>query len=103
MLAAKPVVKPIDYALYGYASGYTKETPTMMPTTMSMAMLYGYAPKLHPQTTFLSPGHRSDHYNFSWKKNKYLASCSFRKTVSFKESPPSIMIIRNPNWLTEIL
>jgi hypothetical protein len=22
-----------------------KETPTMMPTTMSMAMLYGYAPR----------------------------------------------------------
>ena len=49
----------------------SKETPTMMPTTMSMAMLHGYAPKLHPQTTFVSLGHRSDRYNFSWKKNKY--------------------------------
>jgi len=37
-----------------------KETPTMMPTTMSMVMLYGYAPKLHPQITFVSLGHRGD-------------------------------------------
>jgi len=38
-----------------------------------------------------------------WKKNRYLASCSFRKKVLFKESPPSIMVTRNPNWSTEIL
>ena len=31
-----------------------KETPTMMPTTMSMAMLHGYAPKLHPQSIYYS-------------------------------------------------
>jgi hypothetical protein len=37
------------------------------------------------------------------KKNRFLASCSFRENVLFKESPPSIMITRNPNWSTEIL
>jgi hypothetical protein len=26
-----------------------------------------------------------------------------RENVTFKESPPSIMVIRNPNWSTEIL
>jgi hypothetical protein len=38
-----------------------------------------------------------------WKKNKYLASCSFRENVLFKESPPSIMVIKNLNWSIEIL
>ena len=39
-----------------------------------------------------------------WKKNRFLASCSFRgKNVLFKQSPPSIMVTRNPNWSTEIL
>jgi len=38
-----------------------------------------------------------------WKKNKFLASCSLRKKILFKESPPSIMFTRNPNWSTEIL
>jgi len=37
------------------------------------------------------------------KKNRFLASCSFRKKVLFKESPPNIMVTRNPNWSTEIL
>jgi hypothetical protein len=37
------------------------------------------------------------------KKNRYLASCSFRKKVFFEESPPSIMVTRNPKWSTEIL
>jgi len=37
------------------------------------------------------------------KKNRILASCSFRENVLFKESPPSIMVTRNPNWSTEIL
>jgi len=36
-------------------------------------------------------------------KNRYLASCSFRKKVLFGESPPSIMVTRNPNWSTKIL
>jgi hypothetical protein len=39
----------------------------------------------------------------SLEKNRFLASCSFRKKVLFKESPPSIMVTRNPNWSTEIL
>jgi hypothetical protein len=37
------------------------------------------------------------------KKNRILASCSFRRNVLFKESPPSIMVTTNPNWSTEIL
>jgi len=38
-----------------------------------------------------------------WKKNRFLASCSFRKNVLFKESPPSIRVTRNLNWSIEIL
>jgi len=40
-----------------------------------------------------------------WKKNRFLASGSFKrkKNVLFKESPPSIMVTKNPNWSTEIL
>jgi hypothetical protein len=38
-----------------------------------------------------------------WKKNRFLASCFLGKNVLFKESPPSIMVTRNPNWSTEIL
>ena len=38
-----------------------------------------------------------------WKKNRFLASCSFRKKALFKESPPSIMVTRNPNCSTKIL
>jgi hypothetical protein len=34
------------------------------------------------------------------KKNRFLASCSFRGKMLFKESPPSIMVTRNPNWST---
>ena len=37
------------------------------------------------------------------KKNRFMASCSFRKKVLFKESPPNIMVTRNPNWSTKIL
>ena len=37
------------------------------------------------------------------KKNRFLTSCSFRGKVLFKESPPSIMVTRNPNWSIEIL
>jgi len=40
------------------------------------------------------------------ENNRFLASCSFRekkKTILFGESPPSIMVTRNPNWSTEIL
>jgi hypothetical protein len=99
MPTAKQAVKLINYAPYGYASGYTQGNTH----DDAHNYVYGYALELHPQTTFLSPEHRSDHYNFSWKKNKYLASCFFRKTISFKESSPSIMVIINPNWLTEIL
>jgi len=31
-------------------------------------------------------------------KNKFLASCSFRENILFKESSPSIIVTRNPNW-----
>jgi hypothetical protein len=42
--------------------------------------------------------------NFIYKeKNRFLASCSFKKNILFEESPPSIMVTRNPNWSTEIL
>ena len=37
------------------------------------------------------------------KRTDFLSSDSFRKKVLFKESPPSIMVTRNPNWSTEIL
>ena len=35
--------------------------------------------------------------------NRYLASCFLGEKVLFNESPPSIMVTRNPNWSTEIL
>jgi hypothetical protein len=60
--------------------------------------------------SFLShPGCRTRHRGGSKnylrlrKKSRFLASCSFREKVLFKESPPSIMVTRNPNWSTEIL
>jgi hypothetical protein len=37
------------------------------------------------------------------EKEIFLASYSFREKILFKESPPSIMVTRNPNWSTEIL
>jgi hypothetical protein len=40
---------------------------------------------------------------FLQEKNKFLASCSFRENVLFKESPPNIMVTRNPNWSKKIL
>jgi hypothetical protein len=45
----------------------------------------------------------SKNYLDVWKTNRFLASYSFRKNDLFKESPPSIMVTRNPNWSTEIL
>jgi hypothetical protein len=55
--------------------------------------------------TIVTPGHRGDRLkiNHKWKKNRYLTSCSLGKMVLFEESPPSIMVTRNPNWSTEIL
>jgi hypothetical protein len=38
-----------------------------------------------------------------WKKNRFLASCSFKEKVLLEESSPSIMVTKNPNWSTEIL
>ena len=38
-----------------------------------------------------------------WKKEQIYGTCSFRKKVLFKESPPSIMVTRKPDWSTEIL
>jgi hypothetical protein len=37
------------------------------------------------------------------KKNRFLASYFFRKNVLFKESPPSIMVTRKPDWSIEII
>ena len=37
-----------------------------------------------------------------WKKNRFLASGSFKRNVLFKESPPSIMVNRDSiaqDWL----
>ena len=65
--------------------------------------------KLNPNSPVESPFCRTRHpggpkkYSRLWKKNRFLASCSFRKNVLFEESPPSIMVTRNPNWSTEIL
>ena len=55
--------------------------------------------------TVVTPGHRSDRLkiNHKWKKNIYLASCFFEEKVLFKESPPGIMVTRNPNWSIEII
>jgi hypothetical protein len=37
---------------------------------------------------------------FTRKKNRFLASCSFKKNVLFEESPSSITVTRNLNWST---
>jgi hypothetical protein len=34
------------------------------------------------------------------KKNRFMTSCSFGGNVLVKESPLSIIVIRNPNWST---
>ena len=47
MLAAKPVVKPIDYAPYGYASGYTQGNTH----NDAHNYVYGYALWLCPKAT----------------------------------------------------
>jgi hypothetical protein len=70
MPTAKPAIKLIDYALYGYASGYTQGNTH----DDAHNYVYGYASWLCPKATptiNLLLGHRSDRYNFSWKKNKY--------------------------------
>jgi len=60
---------------------------------------------LVPELGFCRTRHRGDPQINPrlWKKNIFLTCCSFRKKVLFKESPPSIMVTRNPNWSTEIL
>jgi len=71
--------------------------PCMFPIVnlpLSAFWISGVAPDI---AAALKKNHRS------WKKNRFLASCSFRENVLFKESPPSIMVTRNPNWSTEIL
>jgi hypothetical protein len=57
------------------------------------------------KNTDVTPGHRGDRLknNLYWKKNRYLASYSLGEKLMFKESPPSIMVTRNPNRSTEIL
>jgi hypothetical protein len=44
--------------------------------------------------------HRGGFKNYFLKKNKFMASYSFREKILFKESPPNIMVTRNPNWST---
>jgi len=56
MPTAKPMVKPIDYTPYGYASGYTQGNTH----DDAHNYVYGYAPMLHPQTTFVSPEYRGE-------------------------------------------
>jgi len=38
-----------------------------------------------------------------WKRTNFWHPVLWWRTVLFKESPPSIMVTRNPNWSTEIL
>jgi len=38
-----------------------------------------------------------------WKRTDFWHSVLWWRTVLFKESPPSIMVTRNPNWSIEIL
>jgi hypothetical protein len=42
-------------------------------------------------------------YRLIGKKKKYLHLVLLGEKVLFKESPPSIMVTRNPDWSTEIL
>ena len=48
----------------------------------------------------VTPGHRGDKLKINHsigKRNKYLASCSFLwENILFNESPPTIMVTRNP-------
>ena len=47
--------------------------------------------------------HHGNLFFFFLKKNRFIASCSYKKNVLFEKSPPSIMITRNPNRSIEIL
>jgi len=55
---------------------------------------------------FVTPGHRGDRLKINLSIGKgtdiwHLVLLG--ENVLFKESPPSIMVTRNPNWSTEIL
>jgi hypothetical protein len=54
----------------------------------------------------VTPGHRGDQLKFFHeigKQRNIWDPVLLEEKVLFKESPPSIMITRNPNWSTEIL
>jgi len=53
----------------------------------------------------VTPRHRGDRLKIitRLKKNRYLTSCFFGENILFKKSPSSIMVIKNPDWSTEIL
>jgi hypothetical protein len=57
------------------------------------------------ENTDVTPGYHDDQLknNLYWKKNRNLAFCSLGEKLMFEESPPNIMVTRNPNWSTEIL
>jgi hypothetical protein len=62
--------------------------------------------KLAKYITFVIPGHRDDQLKKYLDNGKRTYICHLvllGEKVLFKESPPSIMVIRNPNWSTEIL
>ena len=71
---------------------------------------YCFTQKLHTQHAFLvtsvTPGHRGDqlkNYHSIGKGTNIWHLVLLGKNVLFKESPPSIMVTKNPNWSTEIL
>jgi hypothetical protein len=54
----------------------------------------------------ITPGHRGDRLKIITrleKKKDIWHLVLLGENVLFKESPPSIMVTRNPNWSTEIL
>jgi hypothetical protein len=51
----------------------------------------------------VTPGHRGDQLKIIWKRTDFSHPVLSWGMVLFKESPPSIMVTRNPNWSTEIL
>jgi hypothetical protein len=57
------------------------------------------------ENTNVTPGYHDDQLknNLYWKKNRYLTSCFLGEKLMLEELTPSLMVIRNPNWSTEIL
>jgi len=55
------------------------------------------------ESPFCRTRHRSGLKNFAWKEMDFWHPIIWWGMILFKESPPSIMVTRNPNWSSEIL